>query len=355
MSKIKVLIVDDSAAVRVLLTQLLSAAPDIEVVGAAGDPYKAREKIRALKPDVLTLDVEMPRMDGLTFLGKLMAARPMPVVMISSYTEEGCDTTIRALELGAVDFITKPRLDTLDGIASIGQDIIDKVRIASRARVTRRTPPAKPAPVVTASVPVETPAINTSKVIAIGTSTGGTQALTQILPMLPPDTPGIVVVIHMPSGFTKSYAHRLDGMCRLQVREARDGDAIIAGRVLIAPGNHHMVVRRSGARHIAAITSDKPVNKFRPSVDVLFHSCARSVGRNALGVILTGMGNDGADGLVAMRNAGACTIAQDEETCVVFGMPKQAIQQGGAEVVLPLDGIAEGILSRTRRMPAAVS
>jgi two-component system chemotaxis response regulator CheB len=355
MSKIKVLIVDDSAAIRVLLTQLLSEAPDIEVVGSASDPYKAREKMRVLQPDVLTLDVEMPRMDGLTFLGKIMASRPMPVIMISSYTEEGCDTTLQALELGAVDFVTKPRLDTLEGMASIGKDIIDKVRIASRARVTRQPPAPTPSQLDDTCVPSEPTTVRDDKVVAIGTSTGGTQALTQVLPLLPPDSPGIVAVIHMPSGFTKSYARRLDEMCRLQVREASDGDAIISGRVLIAPGNYHMAVRRSGARYVVAITDDAPVNQFRPSVDVLFHSCARTVGSNALGVILTGMGNDGAEGLLAMKNAGAPTIAQDEESCVVFGMPKQAIQLGGVESILPLDRIADGILSRTRRMTAGVS
>jgi len=355
MSKIKVLVIDDSALMRKLISSILEAAPDIEVVGSASDPYKAREKILALQPDVLTLDVEMPRMDGLTFLGKLMRSRPMPVVMVSSLTEKGCDTTIKALELGAVDFVTKPRIDVTEGMASVGTDIIEKVRVASRARVTRLSAATAEPTIATMGRSQDALITSTHKVIAIGTSTGGTRALTQVLPALPSDTPGIVVVIHMPPGFTKSYAERLNGMCQLRVREATDGDVILPGHVLIAPGNFHMTVRRSGARYLVGVNSDAPVNQFRPSVDVLFQSCAQFVGSNAVGVILTGMGSDGADGLAAMRDAGAMTIAQNEETSVVFGMPKEAIKRGGVETVLPLDEIASGIITSVRTMTAAVS
>ena len=350
MSKIRVLVIDDSALMRQLITQILSEDPDIEVVGSAGDPYQARRKLLSLEPDVLTLDVEMPRMDGLTFLGKLMRSRPMPVVMVSSLTEKGCNTTLQALELGAVDFVAKPRIDVVDGMATISAEIIDKVKIASRAQVSRQSPTEKQSTKTRPFNSNEALITSTHKVIAIGTSTGGTQALSHILPMLPPDTPGIVAAIHMPPGFTKRYAKRLNEACQLEVREAVDGDAIIPGRVLIAPGSYHTSVCRSGARYITRITDDEPVHQFRPSVDVLFQSCARYVGSNALGVILTGMGSDGAEGLLAMRNAGARTIAQDEATSVVFGMPKQAITLGGVESVLPLNDIPDGILSQLRTM-----
>ena len=354
MSKTKVLVIDDSALMRQLITEILSEAPDIEVVGSASDPYKAREKILATNPDVLTLDVEMPRMDGLTFLGKLMRARPMPVVMVSSLTEKGCDTTLRALELGAVDFVTKPRIDVSDGMESIGREIIDKVRIASRAKVSRLSEEAVAAAESTVKT-TDALITSTHKVIAIGTSTGGTQALMNVLPSLPSNTPGIVVVIHMPPDFTKRYARRLDELCQLEVREAADTDVILPGHVLIAPGGQHMAVRRSGARYMVRMNDDPPVNQFRPSVDVLFQSCARYVGSNAIGVILTGMGNDGAQGLLAMREAGATTLGQDESSCVVFGMPKEAINVGAVETVLPLSEMSGGILKHAREMTAAVT
>lgn len=355
MSRIKVLVVDDSALMRQLITDILSESPDIEVIGCASDPYKAREKILAHQPDVLTLDVEMPRMDGLTFLGKLMRSRPMPVVMVSSLTEKGCDTTIRALELGAVDFVTKPKIDVTKGMASVRTDIIEKVRVAACARVTRLDTSTTRLSAASSGHSGDALIRSTHKVVAIGASTGGTKALAEILPTLPPDTPGIVIAIHMPQGFTGSYARRLDEMCQLQVREAADGDVILPGHVLIAPGNFHMVVRRSGARYLVNINEEAPVNLFRPSVDVLFNSCAQYVGSNALGVILTGMGFDGAAGLLAMRNAGACTIAQDEKSCVVFGMPREAINRGAAEQVLPLDQVASGILEYARKSVVAVS
>ena len=354
MSKIKVLVVDDSALMRQLITKILSDQPDIEVIGSASDPYRAREKIMAEQPDVITLDVEMPRMDGLTFLSKLMRSRPIPVVMVSSLTEKGCDTTLRALEFGAVDFVTKPRIDVSDGMATVGEEIIEKVRIAARAKVSRIDIPDE---VVSKSVSHANDALITSthKVIAIGTSTGGTQALTHVLPTLPPNIPGMVIVIHMPPGFTGRFAKRLDELCQISVKEAEDGDVVIPGQALIAPGSFHMTVGRSGARYLVNLNSDAPVNQFRPSVDVLFNSCAKYVGSNALGVILTGMGNDGAEGLMAMKDAGAMTIAQDEDSCVVFGMPKEAIKRGAVESVLPLDQVGSGILSHARKMVAAVT
>lgn len=354
MSSIKVLVVDDSALMRQLLSEILSSAPDIEVVGQASDPYRAREKILELEPDVLTLDVEMPRMDGLTFLDKLMRGRPMPVVMVSSLTEKGCATTIQALELGAVDFITKPRIDLSDGMVEIGAEILEKVRRAARARVTRRV--TKPTPQLPAhAATADALATSTHKIIAIGASTGGTQALSEMIPQMPADSPGIVTVLHMPASFTKAFADRLNETSQMEVREAADGDTVLPGKVLIAPGDFHMTVTRSGARYKVAINHDAPVNQFRPSVDVLFHSCARYVASNAVGVILTGMGNDGAEGLLAMRRAGAATFAQNEETCVVFGMPKQAIQLGAAEHIVSLDKMASSVLTECKKRMVPVA
>ena len=340
----RVLIVDDSAAMRQLLTRILGSDPAIEVVGTAADPYFAREKILSLKPDVLTLDVEMPRMDGLTFLEKLMHGRPMPVVMVSSLTQKGCEVTLRALELGAVDFFAKPTLDTLNGVSQGAQEIIEKVKAAGNARVVARNGSARPS---TASRALTTPAHfrQTHQIIAIGASTGGTEAIREVLPALPADTPGIVIVQHMPPGFTTSFAQRMDSLCALRVKEAQDGDRVLPGHALIAPGNFHAAVVRSGAEYRLRITSDPPVNRHRPSVDVLFDSCAAQAGRNVVAAILTGMGDDGARGMRRLRDAGARTIAQDEATCVVFGMPKEAIARGGAEFVLPLNKIAGELLS----------
>lgn len=344
MAKTKVLVVDDSALMRQMITEILKQDPEIEVVGTAADPYAAREKILALNPDVLTLDVEMPRMDGLVFLEKLMAGRPMPVVMLSSLTERGCETTMRALELGAVDFVTKPKLDLVDGMDHLIEEIITKVKQAATAKVQNRTPrsTAKHAPVVkSASSALIT---STHKVIAIGGSTGGTEALMEVLVALPPDSPGVVAVIHMPEGFTRSYAERLDRNCQIRVKEAADGDRILPGHALIAAGNFHMQAIRSGATYSVRVFSAPPVNRHRPSVNVLFSSCAQHLGRNAVGVILTGMGNDGAEGLLAMKNAGAKTIAQDEASCVVFGMPREAIVMGAADTILPLNRISGAAL-----------
>jgi two-component system chemotaxis response regulator CheB len=345
MAKTRVLIVDDSAVMRQLLSDILSRDPDLEVVGVASDPFIARDKIKALNPDVMTLDVEMPRMDGLSFLEKLMRAHPMPVLMVSSLTEHGAATTLRALELGAVDFVTKPKLDVLTGTLDLGDEIIEKVKYAAGARVRSPRSGAEP-PAAHAAAPVAPGALlkSTHKVIAVGASTGGTEALREFLVPLPPDTPGIVIVQHMPANFTKSFAERLDSLCQVRVREAEDGDRILPGHVLIAPGNFHMKVQRSGAVYSVNVFQSEPVNRHRPSVDVLFDSCAASLGSNVVGVILTGMGADGARGLLAMRKAGARTFAQDEASCVVFGMPREAIALGGAEQTLPLGDIPGAVL-----------
>ena len=356
MKKIRVLVVDDSALMRQLVTEILSSDPEIEVVGTAGDPYRARDRIIQLEPDVLTLDVEMPRMDGLTFLGKLMAGRPMPVVMLSSLTEKGCDTTIRALELGAVDFVTKPKIDFTSEMGHVSDEIIEKVKTAARARVQRHQPATRVQPVATSSrTSNEALITSTHKVIAIGASTGGTEALSRVLTALPPDAPGIVAVIHMPPGFTKSYAARLNDACQLHVTEATDGDVILPGHVLIAPGNFHMEVHRSGATYAVRVREGERVSQHRPSVDVLFHSCARYLGSNATGVILTGMGNDGAQGMLAMHSAGAATFAQNRETCVVFGMPAEAIKAGAVDHVKPLDELPAAMLKAARSLHSAVS
>jgi len=338
----RVLIVDDSALMRQLLTEIFAAVPGLEVVGAAADPYAAWEKIQRLRPDVLTLDVEMPRMDGLTFLEKLMRLRPMPVLMVSSLTQQGCETTLRALELGAVDFVTKPTIDVRDGTILLADELVAKVQAVSRARVRPATPRPATAPARPPTRGVRFDA--THKVLALGASTGGTEALRDVLGALPPDAPGVVVVQHMPEQFTRAFANRRDTLCQVRVKEAADGDRILPGHVLIAPGNHHMEVRASGASYSVRLHQAPPVNRHRPSVDVLFDSCAQVLGRNAVGALLTGMGADGARGMLRLKEAGALTIAQDEASCVVYGMPKEAVLLGGASEVLPLDRIAAGLL-----------
>jgi two-component system chemotaxis response regulator CheB len=344
MEKTKVLIVDDSALIRQLLTDLLSRDPALDVVGVASDPYVAWDKIKALAPNVLTLDVEMPRMDGLAFLERLMRARPMPVLMVSSLTEKGCENTLRALELGAIDFVTKPKIDIKNGTVGLADEIIAKIKIAARAKVRPLEKRGANGHVRLSALGSEALARSTQKVIAIGASTGGTEALREVLTALPPDSPGVVIVQHMPENFTRAFAQRLDKLCQIRVQEARDGDRILPGHALIAPGNYHMRVNRNGANYYVEVFMSEPVNRHRPSVDVLFHSCARNLGRNAIGVIMTGMGGDGARGLLAMRQAGARTVAQDEATSVVFGMPKEAIELGAVGDVLGLSRIAEAVV-----------
>lgn len=340
MAKIRVLTVDDSALMRQVLAALLSKDPEIEVIGSAPDPFIAREKIKALNPDVITLDVEMPKMDGLTFLEKLMRGHPMPVVMVSSLTEAGCQTTLRALELGAVDFITKPKIDLREGMEEVAQDLIAKIKAAAQAKVrgTAESPASHATP-LTAMIKT------TDTIIAIGASTGGTEAVKEVLMGLPPNTPPILITQHMPEHFTKTWANRLNKLCRISVKEAEEGDSVLPGHALIAPGNYHMTLVRSGARYTVRINQDPPVNRHRPSVDVMFASVAQNAGANAVGVILTGMGGDGAKEMLTMKQAGAFTIAQDEASCVVFGMPKEAIKLGGVDKILPLAEIPAGIVA----------
>jgi two-component system chemotaxis response regulator CheB len=354
MSKTRVVVVDDSALVRSLLAEIVNRQPDMTCVGAASDPFVAREMIRNLDPDVITLDVEMPRMDGLDFLAKLMRLRPMPVVMVSTLTERGADVTLRALELGAVDFVSKPKVGIADGLRLLAGDIADKIRIAANAHVRRGTqaalPQAAPAAAAAAPAPAVRPMgrLSTEKIVFIGASTGGTEATKDVLVQLPADSPAVLITQHMPPGFTTSYARRLDGLCHIRVKEAVDGDRILPGHAYIAPGGFHLSVERSGANYVARVTSEDPVNRHRPSVEVLFRSAARVVGPNAFGVMLTGMGADGARAMREMRDAGAYNVCQDEASCVVFGMPREAIAAGAAHEVLPLAQIAPHLIERMR-------
>jgi len=344
---IRVLVVDDSALIRRLLTEMLESQPDIEVVGAARDPYDAREQIKALDPDVLPLDVEMPRMDGITFLRNLMRLRPMPVVMVSSLTESGGDITLDALALGAVDFVTKPDADVAHSLAEYTDEIADKVRAASRARVQKMTDqPRRPGRQLASarSGGFRT----TDRLIAIGASTGGTEAIRDVLEQMPPDCPGIVIAQHIPGGFSAAFARRMDENTALTVFEARDGQRILPGHAYIAPGGYHLKVERDGARYICRLSSGALVNRHRPSVDVLFRSVAEQAGKSTAAALLTGMGKDGAEGLLALREAGAWTVAQDEDSSVVWGMPGEAARIGAACDVLPLDRIAERLLTAAR-------
>ena len=348
--KTRVIVVDDSALVRSLLTEIINREPDLCCIGAASDPLVAREMIRNLDPDVITLDVEMPRMDGLDFLARLMRLRPMPVVMVSTLTERGADVTLKALELGAVDFVAKPKIGIANGLQRLGDEITDKIRIAARARV-HRLAPAAPAAGAAAAAAGATPPIgrlSTEKLIFIGASTGGTEATREVLMQLPADAPAVLITQHMPPGFTRSYAARLDGLCRIRVSEAADGERVLPGHAYIAPGGLHLSVERSGANYIARVRDGEPVNRHKPSVEVLFESAARVAGRNALGVMLTGMGADGARAMRAMRDAGSWNICQDEASCVVFGMPREAIAHGAADEVLPLARIAPRLIERLR-------
>ncbi len=347
---IRVLIVDDSAVVRQVLSAELSKAHDIEVVGTAIDPYVARDKIVKHRPDVITLDLEMPRMDGLTFLSKLMRHHPLPVIVVSSLTPSGSAAAVRAMELGAVEVVGKP--GSAYSVTEISRMLVEKVRVAARARCRKREAPKQPAPAA-AAAPPRALVHTTHKVLAIGASTGGTQAISSLLRSLPQDIPGALIVQHMPEKFTRSFAERLNETCRMEVREAGDGEPVVPGVALIAPGNYHMTLTRSGARYFAAVKSGPPVHHQRPSVDVLFHSVARQAGPNAVGVILTGMGADGARGMAAMHEAGAQTLAESEESCVVFGMPKEAIRLGGVDQILPLDRLAPAVMDTLARAGAA--
>jgi two-component system, chemotaxis family, protein-glutamate methylesterase/glutaminase len=356
MGKITALIVDDSALVRRLLTELLNSDPEIEVVGTAIDPFQAREKIKQLKPDVLTLDVEMPRMDGVTFLKNLMRLHPMPVVMISTLTEHGAQVTLDALELGAVDFVTKPKLDLSNTMAEYTEEITTKVKEAAKVNVHALVPQApvklEVSEKLTADVVLpaaETRKIpahlkTTDKIIAIGASTGGTEAIKAVLQQLPPDSPGVVIAQHIPAAFSGPFAERVNGVCALEVCEAKDGQQILPGHAYIAPGDKHLIVERSGARFYCHLNDGPPVSRHKPSVDVLFRSVAQNVGANAIGVMLTGMGDDGAQGMLEMKEAGATNIVQDEKTSVVWGMPGSAVKLGAAELELPLRKIAVKLL-----------
>ena len=341
---VRVLIIDDSALMRQLLSEFLAGDADISVVGTAPDPIVARQKIKALTPDVVTLDIEMPKMDGLTFLEKIMRLRPMPVVMVSSLTQKGADAALRALELGAVDYVGKPALDLRKGLSELADELIAKVKQAARARIRPLRHDAEPVRVSTGIGYV-----STEKIIAVGASTGGVEALHEVLAPLPADSPAILVAQHMPEAFTASFARRLDQRCAVAVAEARDGARILPGHVYIAPGNHHLKVMRSGANYLCRLHDGPPVSGHRPSVDVLFRSTALAAGRNAVGIILTGMGKDGAVGLREMRDAGAHTIGQDEASSLVYGMPRAARELGAVETELPLSRIPQAILTLCER------
>lgn len=343
--KTKVLIVDDSAVVRNLMHSILSSDSDIDVVGSAPDPYIARDKIVKYNPDVVTLDVEMPRMDGITFLKKLMKHFPVPVVIVSSLTQKGAITTMKAFEAGAIDVIAKPEMDLTKGMEIIAKDIIEKVKVAATARVKKRIEKTEPLSATRRIIKTRALVKSTHKIIAIGASTGGTEAIREVLTRMPADTPGTVIVQHMPEKFTKAFAERLNDQCAMEVREAREGDGVYPGIALIAPGSHHMVLKRSGARYYVSLNQDAPVFHQRPSVEILFESVANYAGANSVGVILTGMGADGAKGLLAMKEAGARTIAQDEKSSVVFGMPKEAIKAGAVDKTLNLKDIPQSILT----------
>lgn len=339
MNKIKVLIVDDSAVVRKIFSEELSRYPDIQVVGAAPDPYVAREKIVHLKPDVITLDIEMPRMDGLTFLRKLMKYFPLPTIIVSSLTPQGGKLTLEAMDIGAVDVIAKP--GTAYSVGDMSAQLAEKIRAASHAKILKRTGATEDG---ASAAPIHALAQTSNKVIAIGASTGGTEALKAVLTKMPPNAPGIVIVQHMPANFTTAFAARMNSLSQIAVKEAEDNDSVSPGTALLAPGNFHMILRRSGARYYVEVKTGPMVHHQRPAVDVLFKSTAKYAGANAIGVILTGMGADGAEGLLEMKQAGASTIAQDENSCIVFGMPKEAIKLGAADKVVSIDKVAEEII-----------
>lgn len=350
--KIRVVVVDDSALVRSLLSEIINRQKDMECIGTANDPLIAREMIRDLNPDVITLDVEMPRMDGIDFLGRLMRLRPMPVVMISTLTEQGAEVTLKALELGAVDFVAKPRVGLSNGLNELAGQIVEKIRVAAVAQV-RRIPRDPVASVAHAHVPSSPAAsllgrLSTEKLIFIGASTGGTEAIKEVLLHMPADSPAIVITQHMPPGFTTSFAARLNGLCQITVKEASHGERILPGHAYIAPGGRQFHVSRSGANYVAVVDDGPLVNRHKPSVEVLFKSAAAVVGRNAYGIMLTGMGNDGAAAMREMKDAGSYNYVQDEASCIVFGMPREAIAHGAADEVLPLNQIAPALVARLR-------
>lgn len=352
--KIRVIVVDDSALVRSLLAEIINRQRDMECIGTANDPLVAREMIRELNPDVITLDVEMPRMDGIDFLGRLMRLRPMPVVMISTLTERGAEVTMKALELGAVDFVAKPRVGLANGLNDLAVQIVDRIRVAAVAQV-RRAPARDVTSAGVAGIPVAAkPAsallgrLSTEKLICIGASTGGTEAIREVLVQMPADSPAIVITQHMPPGFTTSFAARLNGLCQITVKEAVNGERILPGHAYIAPGGTQFHVARSGANYVAVVDDGPPVNRHKPSVEVLFKSAAAVVGRNAFGIMLTGMGNDGAVAMREMKDAGSYNYVQDEASCIVFGMPREAIAHGAADEVLPLGQIATALIQRLR-------
>ena len=363
MAKIRVVVVDDSALVRSLLTEIINRQSDMQCVGAASDPLVAREMIRELNPDVITLDVEMPRMDGLEFLSRLMRLRPMPVVMVSTLTEQGADITLRALEMGAVDYVAKPRIGITSGLNELADDIVDKIRIAASAHVKRLPPAAHASPSGTGTgqaAAAETPRAplprlaTTEKIICIGASTGGTEAIREVLTPMPADAPAIVITQHMPPGFTTSFAARMNSLCQINVAEARHGERILPGHAYIAPGGRQFRIDRSGSNYVAVVEDTDPVNRHKPSVEVLFKSAARVLGPNAIGIMLTGMGADGAQAMREMKDAGSYNYVQDEASCVVFGMPRMAIQAGAAHEVLPLTQITPALLNRLASNPALV-
>lgn len=355
MKRIKVMLVDDSALVRQVLSEMLATDPQIAVIATAQDPYMAAQRLREQVPDVIILDVEMPRMDGITFLQKIMSQHPIPVIICSTLVEKGAETTLKALEYGAVDVVQKPRIGTRQFLEESRVLLTDAVKAAARAKLERLVDrPHLVAPKLSADVMLDRPSgramvRTTETVIVLGASTGGTEAVRRVLEALPQDAPGIVVVQHMPQGFTRSFAERLDTLCRVNVREAADGDSVLRGHALIAPGNRHTLLKRSGARYSVEVRDGPLVSRHRPSVDVLFRSAARYAGRNAVGVILTGMGDDGAAGMKELHDAGAHTIAQDEETSVVYGMPKEAVARDSVDHVLPLERIAAALVGLAGR------
>ena len=358
--KTRVIVVDDSALVRSLLAEIINRQPDMECIGTANDPLVAREMIREKNPDVITLDIEMPKMDGIDFLGRIMRLRPMPVLMISTLTERGAEITMRALELGAVDFVSKPRVGVANGLSQLSTEIVEKIRIAASAHVHRMVKPA-PAAVEHGAAPVVKPALSsatllgklsTEKLIAIGASTGGTEAIREVLTQMPADAPAIVITQHMPPGFTTSFAARLNSLCQITVKEATHGERLLPGHAYIAPGGKQFAISRSGANYVAVVDEQAPpVNRHKPSVEVLFKSVAQFAGRNATGVMLTGMGADGAAAMREMKDAGSYNYVQDEASCIVFGMPREAIAHGAADEVLPLTQIAPALLTKLRASP----